>query len=197
MKSTHSVILVMMLCLCAAEPRAIAQSPNAPADTFRSVTSNVDGVHDFDFFVGHWQVHHHRLKQWLANSHEWLEFEGTTETQLLMGGSGNLDDNVLEAPSGTYRAVTLRSFDPASRQWSIWWLDSRSPKGPLDPPVRGVFHDGVGTFYAEDTLNGKPIRVRFVWSHITPTSCQWEQAYSSDAGVTWETNWVMRFTRIQ
>jgi hypothetical protein len=197
MKGTHSVILAMMLFLCASGPRAFAQSPGGAADTVRAATSTVEGVHDFDFFVGHWRVHHHRLKQWLANSHEWLEFEGSTETQLLMGGLGNLDDNVLEAPSGTYRAVTLRSFDPISRQWSIWWLDSRSPEGPLDPPVRGSFHDGVGIFYAEDSLNGKPIRVRFTWSHITPTSCQWEQAYSPDAGVTWETNWVMKFKRTQ
>ena len=112
-----------------------------------------------------------------------------------MGGFGNLDDNVLEAPTGTYRATTLRSFDGKSQEWSIWWLDSRSPKGPLDPPVRGRFHDGVGTFYADDTLDGKPIRVRFIWSKITPTSCQWEQAYSCDAGATWETNSIMNFTR--
>jgi hypothetical protein len=48
----------------------------------------------------------------------------------------------------------------------------------------------------DDTLDGKPIRVRFIWSKITPTSCQWEQAYSRDAGVTWESNWIMNFTRI-
>ena len=154
------------------------------------------GQHDFDFFVGHWRAHHKRLKKWLANSHEWIEFEGTTLTQTILGGFGNLDDNVLEAPTGTYRAATLRSFDPKSEEWSIWWLDSRSPKGPLDPPMRGRFHEGVGTFYADNTLDGKPIRVRFIWSKITPSSCQWEQAYSLDSGVTWETNWIMNFTRI-
>ncbi len=31
----------------------------------------------------------------------------------------------------------------------------------MDPPVRGSFHNGVGTFYADDTENGKPIRIRF------------------------------------
>jgi hypothetical protein len=35
------------------------------------------GVHDFDFLVGHWRVHHRKLKQRLANNHEWVEFEGT------------------------------------------------------------------------------------------------------------------------
>jgi hypothetical protein len=29
----------------------------------------------------------------------------------------------------------------------------------------------------------------------TPDSCRWEQAYSADGGKTWETNWIMEFTR--
>src|SRR5208283_6106459 len=67
--------------------------------------------------------------------------------------------------------------------------------GPLDPPVRGSFQDGVGTFYADDTWEGKPIRMRFIWSKITATSCHWEQAFSTDKGVTWETNWVQDIQR--
>lgn len=153
------------------------------------------GLHDFDFFVGRWRVQHRRLRERLANSHEWLEFEGTTVTQLLLGGSGNVDDNVLNLPGDPYRAVTLRAFDAKTGEWSIWWLDSRSPRGPLDPPVRGGFKDGVGTFYADDTFNNKRIRVRFIWSHITATSCHWEQAFSPDGGQSWETNWEMDFTR--
>ena len=33
-------------------------------------------VHDFDFYMGTWQVHHRRLKERLCGSHEWQEFEG-------------------------------------------------------------------------------------------------------------------------
>ncbi len=153
------------------------------------------GIHDFDFFIGRWQVHHRRLKERLAGNHEWIEFDGTTVTRAIMGGAGNIDDNVLEMPGGAYRAVSLRSFDPKSRLWSIWWLDGRSPRGPLDPPVQGGFQGGVGTFYADDSLSGKSIRVRFVWSDITPTSARWAQAFSADGGRTWETNWTMDFVR--
>ena len=163
----------------------------------KQTEANDSGPHDFDFLVGHWQVHHRRLKERLANNHEWIEFEGTSVLRKVMGGYGNFDDNVLEMPGGAYRAVGLRSFDPKSGQWSIWWLDSRTPLGPLDPPVRGGFRDGIGTFFADDTFNGGPIRVRFEWSRITPTSCHWEQAFSTDGGATWETNWVMDFKRVQ
>ena len=114
-----------------------------------------------------------------------------------MGGAALVDDNVLEFPAGAYRAAGLRAFDPKSGQWSIWWLDGRTPLGPLEPPVRGGFQDGTGTFLADETFNGIPIRVRFTWSDITPTSCHWEQAFSTDGGATWETNWIMDFRRVQ
>jgi hypothetical protein len=152
-------------------------------------------VHDFDFYMGSWRVHHRRLKERLANSNEWQEFEGASTAWPLLGGAGNVDDNVLELPSGTYRAISLRSYDPVNDTWSIWWLDGRNP-GQLDPPVVGGFKDGVGTFIAEDTFDGRPILVRFLWSDITPTTCRWEQSFSPDGGRTWEVNWVMESTRI-
>jgi hypothetical protein len=152
--------------------------------------------HDFDFLVGKWHVRHHRLKARLQSSHEWEDFNGSSALQLTMNGYGTLDDNVIELPAGTYRAVTLRSWDPASKEWAIWWLDGRYPTR-LDPPMHGNFANGVGTFYGDDTFDGKPIRVRFLWTDITRDNCRWQQAFSTDGGKTWETNWVMQFTRDQ
>lgn len=152
------------------------------------------GIHDFDFLVGRWTVQHRKLKERLAHNTEWETFSGTCETRLLLGGQADVDDNVLESPTGTYRAATMRVFDPASKSWAIWWFDSRQPRS-LDPPVVGSFRDGVGTFLADDRFKGRPIKVRFIWSHITPTSARWEQAFSEDGGAAWETNWVMEFRR--
>ena len=59
----------------------------------------------------------------------------------------------------------------------------------------GGFKDGVGTFTGDDTLEGKPIKVRFRWSEIKANSARWEQAFSPDGGATWEVNWRMQFTR--
>lgn len=152
-------------------------------------------AHDFDFFFGDWTVQHRRLKERLVACTEWETFAGTTRTYSMLGGAGNCDDNYLELPGGPYRAATFRSFDQNTAQWSIWWLDGRTP-GALDVPVRGKFDAGIGAFYAEDILNGKPIRVRFLWLLTDPTTPRWEQAFSADAGVTWETNWSMDFTRV-
>src|SRR3954466_15411910 len=51
-------------------------------------------VHDFDFLPGTWRVHHRRLTQRLAGSDEWEQFEGTSVAHALLGGAGNIDDNV-------------------------------------------------------------------------------------------------------
>lgn len=149
--------------------------------------------HDWDWLVGRWSVRHRRLKERLAGSTEWEEFAGTSAMWLTLGGLGTVDDNLLELPSGMYRAVGIRAFDPGTNLWSIWWLDAR--KTTIDPPVRGGFKDGVGTFIGDDTLRGKPIKVRFMWTDIKPRSAKWAQAFSGDNGTTWETNWEMWFSR--
>jgi hypothetical protein len=149
---------------------------------------------DFDFFIGSWRVAHRRLKARLAGSTDWEDFDGACTAHKILGGQGNMDDNVLNLPAGAYRAITLRAFDPHSATWAIWWLDERTPHA-LDVPMIGAFRDGVGTFFADDTLDGRPIRVRFLWTRTSDPSPQWEQAFSLDGGQSWETNWVMRFHR--
>jgi hypothetical protein len=61
--------------------------------------------------------------------------------------------------------------------------------------VLGSFDGDTGIFEGEDTFEGRPIRVRFVWSGVDTATPRWEQAFSADGGKTWETNWIMEFTR--
>lgn len=149
--------------------------------------------HDWDWLAGSWNVRHRRLRERLAGNDEWQEFNGTCRMVQTLNGFGNMDDNWLDLPAGAYRAMGIRAFNPETRLWSIWWLDERSQT--IEPPVRGGFADGVGTFVGDDTLRGQPIIVRFRWSEITANSARWEQAFSPDRGATWEVNWVMHFTR--
>ena len=149
---------------------------------------------DFDFQQGRWRVKHRRLKARLAGSTDWEEFEGTSEQRPLLGGNGNIEDNLLHLPGGDYRAVALRSFDPVGGTWAIWWLDGRNPH-QLDVPVIGRFENGVGGFFAEDVHEGRPIRIRFLWLAADTDAPRWKQAMSDDGGATWETNWTMDFTR--
>ena len=156
--------------------------------------NHMGGLNDFDFLVGSWRVHHRRLKERLANNHDWIKFEGTCVMRKIFDDAGNLDENFLDLPGDAYRAITVRTYDAAKAQWSIWWFDSRYPSH-LEPPVVGAFKDGIGTFYADDTFQGKPIRIRFLWTNHNSKPC-WEQAFSGDGGQTWETNWAMEFERV-
>lgn len=152
-----------------------------------------DGRRDFDFLNGVWHVRHRRLRRRLAGADDWDTFDGTCAALPILGDVGSLDDNLLHLPGGSYRAVTIRVFDPASQLWSIWWLDAR--RMVMDAPVQGRFDGGTGVFHADDVLDGRPIRVRFTWSDITRQTARWSQAFSADGGDSWETNWVMEFRR--
>ena len=92
-----------------------------------TTVSPVTGLRDFDFLIGEWHVHHHRLK---PGNHEWVDFEGTASNRKLMDGGANMEEHVLEAPYGAYRAIGLRAYDPNTGQRAIWWLDGRYPSVP-------------------------------------------------------------------
>jgi len=151
-------------------------------------------AHDWDWLVGTWDVWHRRLRERLVGSNEWDEFAGKSVEWNTMGGLGTIDDDVLELPSGVYRACGIRAFDPSTRLWSIWWLDGRNSTR-IDPPVKGRFEGDTGTFIGQDVHQGKPVTVRFRWREIHGPRPWWEQAFSTDGGATWEVNWVNFFTR--
>lgn len=154
---------------------------------------SASGRHDFAFQTGHWRVRHRKLRQRLADSADWFEFDGTCDAWEILGGDGNLDDHYLNDPAGAYRAATFRRIDPETGAWLIWWADGR--RGSLDDPMRGSFKDGKGLFFGRDVLNGRPIEVRFIWACDKPEMPRWEQAFSADGGRNWETNWIMTFSR--
>jgi hypothetical protein len=157
------------------------------------MTTQNDGRNDFDFLAGSWKVHHRMLTQRLKGSTEWIEFEGETVLRKILNGIGNIDENIIHMPSGPVRAISLRLFNPVSKEWSIFWSTDKT--GTLDIPMVGSFKDGRGEFYAQEVNDGKRIYSRFIWSKTDTSSPQWEQALSEDGGRTWETNWIMEFER--
>jgi hypothetical protein len=145
----------------------------------------------FDSLIGTWDVVNRRLVRRNVGSTEWEEFPGVSRCWRLFDGGANVEE--IAFPTKRFFGLTLRIRDVARDEWSLYWADSR--RGTLFPPVTGRFHDGRGEFLGDDTDDGAPVRVRFAWSDITATSARWEQAFSTDAGTTWETNWTMAFTR--
>lgn len=154
------------------------------------------GARDFDFLIGsRWRVHNRVLAERLAGSSEWREFEATLQDGLrIAGGLGNVDRFLALRDGESFEGNSLRLFDPKTREWTIYWIDSRDPA--LRFQVRGRFEDGVGTFYGEDPFEGRSVRLRFLWTRASESEARWEQAYWDEAAGDWETNWVMEFERI-
>ena len=152
------------------------------------------GIRSFDFFLGSWNVHHRRLRKRLAGSNEWDEFEGTTKCQSLLGGIINLNESASTRGGKAFRGMGLRAFDAKTDRWADWTFSEASPFD-LGTPGIGRFENGVGTFLSDEEYEGRPVRVRGRFTPISTDEAQWEQAFSPDGGRTWETNWVMHYSR--
>ena len=154
-----------------------------------------DGQHDFDFEIGAWKTHLRRLVRPLTGPTTWVEYEGTSIVSKILNGRANLVELKADGRAGHFEGLSLRLYNPESRQWSLNFANASS--GTLTPPAIGEFKNGRGEFFNQDTLNGRSILVRFVISDITPTSCRFEQSFSNDGGKTWEVNWIAIDTRVK
>jgi hypothetical protein len=161
--------------------------------TNTSRPSERDGQRDFDFEFGAWNVHIRRLQHPLTGSTSWLDYDGISLVEAVWDGRANLGQLKVDGPAGHIEGLSLRLFTPGSNQWSIFWANSAD--GSLGQAMIGGFKDGRGEFYNQESLNGRAIYVRFVFSDITSSSFRLEQAFSSDGGKTWEANWIAVFTR--
>jgi hypothetical protein len=152
---------------------------------------STDARHDFDFLIGTWQATNRRLGKRLVGSDAWDEFPSTLRSTPLLGGLMNVDELTWPGSDG---GVTLRVFHPDTGEWSVYWAGAGTRA--VDTPVVGRFTDGVGEFYSDDEWEGTPVRVRYAWDSRDPDNPKWHQAFSTDGGQTWETNWVASFTRV-
>lgn len=157
--------------------------PNAPCR---------DGAADFDFLLGDWIVRNRRLRERLTGCTEWLEFTARSSERRILNGLGVEEEYRTEFWPG-FVGMALRLYNPQTRLWSIYWADSI--RGVMEAPVVGAFSGDNGVFEGSDVVNGRPIRVRFVWSDTGTDTPRWEQAFSADDGRSWETNWLMDFAR--
>jgi hypothetical protein len=155
-----------------------------------------NGSHDFDFLIGDWKAHVRRLPDRLNNSNVWVEYDGISNHHKLLDSNANFEQfEVTSSDKKLHiKAQTLRLYNPATRQWSIYLVDLDN--GTLDtPPVVGGFNGKRGEFYHQENLKGRTILVRYLWLDLSPNSARMEQSYSPDGGKTWEVNWICELSR--
>lgn len=153
-----------------------------------------DGRNDFDFLVGNWKGLNRRLGERLVGSTDWEVFEGRLVVHKILGGLGNFDEATLYRESGQAEGANLRLYNPDTGEWSIYWASSAGANN-LFPPMVGKFENGRGVFYAYEPVAGQHIHTRTVYTTLSKDAARWEQAFSTDGGQSWETNWICDFTR--
>lgn len=162
-----------------------AKTPAAPRD----------GSRDFDFELGSWRTHLRLLRHPLSGSHDWIECDGTTTVSGLLDGRANVAELRVSCPTARIEGISLRLYEPATHRWTLNYANVRD--GLLTSPMIGSFREGRGTFHGKDSLDGRPIVVRFVISPLTPDSIRFEQSFSADNGRTWELNWAAEDVRVK
>jgi len=173
----------------AAPGPGVADGAKTQADAAR------DGQRDFDFNLGTWRTHVKRLLHPLTASSTWAEYDGTSVVSKVWDGRANLLELEADGPAGHIEGLGLRLYNPETHQWSLNWASSVDGEFQ-QPPMIGQFVGGRGEFVDQEVFSGKSILSRNAFSDISPDFARFEQAFSDDGGRSWETNWVMTFTRI-
>jgi len=174
--------------------REVQASAGYPAPGGSAAGGEASGQHDFDFDLGAWKTHSSRLLHPLTGSTTWTELDGVTVVKKIWDGRANLAVLDADGKNGHLELLALRLYNPTARQWSLNF--ATSDVGVLSIPMVGSFKNGEGSFYDQEDYEGRTILARFRIKSLSPTSAQSEEAFSSDGGITWETNWINRYTRI-
>jgi hypothetical protein len=193
-KSALSSAILAVAFIASTIPAWAAPTPPQGGEAMKSTSVPRDGQHDFDFHVGTWKTHLKRLAHPLTGSTTWVTYDGTTTVRKVWNGRASLVELEVDGSKGHIEALSLRLYNPESRQWSLNF--SNSAVGTMGTPTVGEFKDGRGEFFDQETLGPRSILVRFVISGITLTSCHFEQAFSDDGGKSWEVNWIADDVRI-
>src|SRR5262249_897448 len=127
---------------------------------------------------------------------EWYEFDSTIVARPVWGGKANMDEFEGDAPTGHIEGMTIRTYNPKTHEWSLYWANQANGEISM-PPTVGKFVNGRGEFFDMENWNGRTILVRYTWLVPTANTTHWEQAFSVDGGKTWETNWVIEAERVK
>ena len=181
------------------QPFNVAKAQPAPSHP----TLIHDGSHEFDFLIGDWKAHLHRMidrNTGVTTSDPrtgiWVDYDGVCNDKKLLDTNANFEQfDVLGSSTHLrFRGQALRMYSPAMHQWSIYGLDLDNGELSL-PPVVGQFAGKRGEFFDSELRNGRMVQVRYVWTDISPKSARMEQSFSPDGGKSWAVNWIVTLSR--
>lgn len=151
----------------------------------------------FDFWVGEWDV----LQRILRRDGTYLELPASTAVSAALDGCALVERwsgavqffwEGMDAPA-PMKGLSVRAYDPDSGEWSIHWMDTRSPR--FGTPYVGGFSGGRGVFYREWEMPRGSRTGRITFSDIARDAVRWSLAVSDDGRQSWTVLWTMDMRR--
>lgn len=157
------------------------------------------GAGEFEFWIGNWDIQQRILQR----DGSWLELPARTSVSKALDGCALIEHwqgEVLFFWQGMQKAepmkgLSIRSRDPKSGNWQIFWMDTRAPL--FGNPYIGQFTDGRGEFFREWGAPDGPRKGRITFTDITENTVRWELAVSTDSGRTFNSIWTMTMRRAE
>ena len=138
-----------------------------------------------DFWLGEWEA------SWPASPGT-PAGTGTNRVEKILDGCV-VSENFAGNGPGALVGRSYSTFNPQRKLWRQTWVDNQASYldfvGDLSKPDEKIFSmDATGR-------DGKPVRMRMVFHHITADSFDWRWEKSADGGKTWQLQWPIRYTR--
>jgi hypothetical protein len=145
----------------------------------------------FDFWVGEWDVNL-RVRQ---DDGSWEDqIRSTAKIYPILNGKAVLE-LWSDARGDGIKGFSLRYFDTARDEW-VLWLNWPGPNRSGSSSLSGSFRHGRGEFFStRQAPDGTETLSRYTFSDVTDDSLRWDDAFSTDGGLTWTNNWIMEFSR--
>jgi hypothetical protein len=165
-KLLSTVPAVMLLALLSAVTLR-AQTPATPAAPPPPPPIN----HEFDFWLGEWQVTTPDGKP-----------AGTSRIESVSNGHGLMENWTGDPAAGGGNGKSLNCYNLATKQWQQFWIGSGG--GVLE--LAGGLNDGAMVLSGSHAVRGKTLFERITWTPKADGTVRqfWEQ--SQDGGKTWK-----------
>ena len=125
--------------------------------------------HQFDFWLGHWEVYKYGTDTLVGQSH----------IESILDGLGLLEN--YSAVNSSYQGKSLNKYNPAMDRWEQYWIDNSG----LTLFLSGGLSEG--SMILEDVEHGDPERGfnRIVWSLDKDSTVRQTWSVSRDGGKSW------------
>jgi len=138
-------------------------------------------THDFDFWIGEWDVYQTGTKTIVGHS----------VVQSISGGCGILE-NWTATNGGSGKSINY--YNSATGKWEQDWIGSG---GGAQRYLNGIYKDSTMQFTYESTLKNKPVTGNFKFYNIDKNTIRQYQDVNNDDGKTVTMSYDLTYVRIR